>query len=286
MLKFCDVPLRFLPLLPAPAQPDRFRRARFHRTRAGRTPGPRYSPRPRLEPFARRLAERTGWSMLARRPAAHHPAAGAAAPLPGSHARASATSSASCCSADTLAHFRLANPPHPLHQFFETLFVLQQPSYSSIYPLGQGIALALGRMIFGHPWAGVVLSVAALLRPLLLDAARLDHARLGTGRRPAGGLRIRPAQPVDELLLGRRGVGDAPAAWSSERCPASSATLAHRDAILLGLGLGLQLLSRPVRISPARSVRGRSSWLCIDRMAPPGETDAAMAALASCPRSA
>ena len=64
--------------------------------------------------------------------------------------------------ADTLRHFRLANPPHPLHQFFETFFVLQQPTYSSIYPIGQGMLLALGRLIFGLPWAGVLLSTAAL----------------------------------------------------------------------------------------------------------------------------
>ena len=29
-----------------------------------------------------------------------------------------------------------------MHRFFETNFVLQEPSYSSIYPLGQGIVLA------------------------------------------------------------------------------------------------------------------------------------------------
>src|SRR5580658_9736732 len=29
--------------------------------------------------------------------------------------------------ADTLRHFRLANPVHPLHQFFETFFALQEP---------------------------------------------------------------------------------------------------------------------------------------------------------------
>jgi len=65
-------------------------------------------------------------------------------------------------SADTLRHFRLANPVHPMHRFFETFFVLQEPSYSSIYPLGQGIALALGWMLFGHPWAGVLLSIGGL----------------------------------------------------------------------------------------------------------------------------
>jgi hypothetical protein len=64
--------------------------------------------------------------------------------------------------ADTLRHWRLANPPHALHQFFETFFVLQSPTYSSIYPIGNGLALAVGWTLFGLPWAGVLLSVAAL----------------------------------------------------------------------------------------------------------------------------
>jgi len=63
--------------------------------------------------------------------------------------------------ADTLRHFRLANPAHPMRQFFETVFVLQEPSYSSIFPLGQGLAMAAGWLVFGHPWAGVLLSAAA-----------------------------------------------------------------------------------------------------------------------------
>jgi hypothetical protein len=56
--------------------------------------------------------------------------------------------------ADTLSHFRLANPSHPMHQFFEAIFVLQQPTYSSIFPLGQGMVLTLG-------WTGVLLSAGA-----------------------------------------------------------------------------------------------------------------------------
>src|SRR5277367_2863260 len=62
---------------------------------------------------------------------------------------------------DTLAHFRLTNPVHPMHRFFETFFILQEPSYSSIYPLGPGLALAFGQVVFRQPWAGIAISTAA-----------------------------------------------------------------------------------------------------------------------------
>src|SRR5215469_9166875 len=113
-----------------------------------------------LEPRAARFAQRTTWCMLALAvlPIAlrmalllHHPV-----PTPDIYDEFS-----HLLAADTLRHFRLANPPHPLPQFFETFFVLQQPTYSSIYPLGQGLVMALGWMLFGLPWAGVLLATAA-----------------------------------------------------------------------------------------------------------------------------
>jgi hypothetical protein len=64
--------------------------------------------------------------------------------------------------ADTLLHGRLANPPHPFHEFFETFFVLQQPTYSSIYPCGMALVLAAGRLVSGIPWTGVLLLSGAL----------------------------------------------------------------------------------------------------------------------------
>jgi hypothetical protein len=68
--------------------------------------------------------------------------------------------------ADTFAHARLANPAHPLWRFFESTYILQQPTYASRFPPAQGLVMAFGQVIFGHPWFGVWLSAGLLAAAL------------------------------------------------------------------------------------------------------------------------
>jgi hypothetical protein len=196
-----------------------------------------------IEPLARKLAQRTGWCMLflAGLTIALRLALLPANPVPTAKG---ADDFSYLLLGDTLAHFRLANPPHPLHQFFETNFVLQEPSYSSIYPLGPALALALGQVVFHLPWAGVVLSVAAfcaLCYWMLRGWTTPGWALVG------GLLAVCEFGPLSYWMNCYWGgaVSAAAGCLAFGALPRLRERGRIRDAILLGLGIGAQMLSRP-----------------------------------------
>ena len=145
---------------------------------------------------------------------------------------------------DTLAHFRLTNPMHPLHRFFEGVFILQDPTFSSIYPLGQGLVLAFGQLIFRQPWAGVALSVGALcaLCYWMLRGWMSPPWALMGGLLAA--IEFGPLSPWMNTYWGGAvsGIAGCLVFGALPRLRGGSRT---RDAVLLGAGLGLQLLTRP-----------------------------------------
>ena len=146
--------------------------------------------------------------------------------------------------ADTLRHFRFANPTHALHQFFETFFILQEPTYSSIYPIGQGAMLAIGKAISGYPWAGVLLSTAAF--------SALCYWMLRGWTTPAwalagGVLSVVEFGPLNQWMNSYWGGMLAAAAGCLVfgALPRLAERVRTRDTILLGAGLAIHLLMRP-----------------------------------------
>lgn len=196
----------------------------------------------RLESLFRKTAEQTGWCilLLAVLPVAlrlalwpFHPA-----PTP-----AGGDDFSYLLLGDTFAHFRLANPVHPMYRFFETDFVLQEPSYSSIFAPAQGIVLAIGQTIAGHPWAGVLLSGAvfcALCYWMLRAWTTPPWALLG------GLLAVAQFGPLNQWTnTYYGGMASAIAGCLIFGSLPRLSTGGSRSAVVLGAGMGLQVLARP-----------------------------------------
>ena len=148
---------------------------------------------------------------------------------------------------ETYAHGRLTNPSHPMWEHFETFSIIQKPTYQCYAQPAQGMILATGKILLGHPFWGVWLSAGLMCAAICwmlqgwlepewaLLGGFLAVLRFGTLSYWANSYWGGTAGAIGGALV----LGALPRIKRSQRI---------RDAVAMALGLAILANSRPYEV--------------------------------------
>jgi hypothetical protein len=180
--------------------------------------------------------------------------------------------------ADTLLHGRLANPPHPCSGHFETIYVIQKPTYSASYPPGTAAFLAVAWKVTGQPWLGAWMSMVLCCGAV----AWMQYRWLPPLAAWTGGLLCSLSLGISSVWMNSYSGGGVSAAGGAlviGALPALLATARLRYAWILSMGWTLVWFTRPYEsmILGLVSAAAILAWLWRNR----GESAGRRLALAS-----